>query len=160
MHRFSTAALLVLAACQTSPPPAPYSARQIAVLEEQGFVQVGDGWELGMSDKLLFPSNESNLGQPQSKIIEDLTQALLSVGVHGARVVGHTDSTGTEAYNDQLSLQRALAVKSAMTTAGMKDEEVRAEGAGETQPIETNATAAGRQENRRVVIVVTSVDAS
>lgn len=76
-----------------------------------------------------------------------------------AQVVGHTDSTGSEAYNQQLSERRATSVKVYLVEQGANNYQLSAIGRGETQPRETNATAAGRQLNRRVEIFVTPPDA-
>ena len=65
-------------------------------------------------------------------------------------VVGHTDSTGSEAYNQQLSEQRAQAVANFLRSRGVTPARIAAYGMGETQPIATNATPQGRQANRRV----------
>jgi len=160
VRRILFAAALAVTACQSAPPPAAFTPEQISVLRDNGFEQVGDAWELAFSNKLLFPFDQSALADGQAENIGTMTGALLGVGVHGAKVVGHTDSDGPAEYNDELSLQRALAVKSAMIAAGMKSGSIEAEGAGERYPVETNDTALGRQENRRVVVIVTSIDAS
>ena len=63
---------------------------------------------------------------------------------------GHTDSVGTAAKNQQLSEKRAQAVRDFLVGAGVPSDRVTAVGRGEEQPIATNKTAAGRQQNRRV----------
>lgn len=69
-------------------------------------------------------------------------------------VIGHTDSVGSDAYNQRLSEQRAEAVVSYFASVGVQRERLRAEGRGETEPRDTNATEAGRQLNRRVELYV------
>ncbi|MFA7386269.1 MAG: OmpA family protein [Thiohalobacteraceae bacterium] len=69
-------------------------------------------------------------------------------------VVGHTDSVGSDAYNQRLSEQRAAAVVDYLASTGVVRERLRAEGRGETEPRESNATEAGRQLNRRVELFV------
>ena len=69
-------------------------------------------------------------------------------------VVGHTDSVGSDAYNQRLSEQRAQAVIDYLASAGVARDRLRAEGRGETEPRDTNATEAGRQLNRRVELYV------
>ena len=69
-------------------------------------------------------------------------------------VVGHTDSTGAEAYNQNLSLRRAQSVVDYLAARGVTRERLRAEGRGEREPRASNATEAGRQLNRRVEIFV------
>jgi len=69
-------------------------------------------------------------------------------------ITGHTDDTGSDAYNFDLSERRAAAVGSILTDAGVAFSRVRTLGAGENQPIASNATDAGRAANRRVEIVI------
>ena len=71
-----------------------------------------------------------------------------------AEIVGHTDSTGSEAYNQQLSERRAMAVKVYLLEQGVGVDQLTSYGKGETQPVDTNETEAGRQLNRRVEILV------
>ena len=153
--------LLVVAACQTVPvaPQGPYSPEQVAVLKQYAFQEVGDDWALGMDGKLLFPTDDSDLGEDQAQNIGQMARSLLTVGIHGARVEGHTDSTGTARYNQELSTRRAEAVKQALISGGMADGRVEVIGKGATQPIESNRTAAGRSENRRVVVIITPANA-
>ncbi len=73
------------------------------------------------------------------------------------RVEGHTDSTGSEAYNLKLSQERALAVKRALVGRGVDPARIEVVGYGESKPIATNSTEAGRQMNRRVNIVIIPV---
>ena len=149
----------LLAACQTVPPPSGLNARQIEVLRQNGFIQHGDDWELGMPDRLLFPTDQSRLASDQIDRLARLATALSDVGIKGATIEGHTDSTGAAQYNRTLSLRRAEEVERALTGGGMLGRAIRATGVGEADPIESNATAEGRQQNRRVVIVITAADA-
>jgi outer membrane protein OmpA-like peptidoglycan-associated protein len=70
-------------------------------------------------------------------------------------VVGHTDNVGGAAYNDQLSQDRAMAVARELIAFGTSPSRIRVMGRGYREPIATNASAAGRAENRRVEIVIT-----
>ncbi len=144
----------LLAACQSAPPPSGFSAAQIALLQSEGFVETGLGWELSMPERLLFPSNESSLPADQQKRITDIATKLVSVGIATARVEGHTDSTGTSAYNLTLSQARAEAVAAPMQAGGMRFTADQVVGRGETLPLSSNTTAEGRQDNRRVVVIV------
>jgi OOP family OmpA-OmpF porin len=69
-------------------------------------------------------------------------------------VVGHTDSIGTEEYNQELSVRRANAVKEFMVSEGIDPGIIDVKGMGEADPVASNSTAAGRAENRRVEISV------
>lgn len=70
------------------------------------------------------------------------------------RVEGHTDSRGTSEYNMDLSIRRANAVKNLLVQRGVADSRIEAVGYGETLPVATNDTEAGRQRNRRVEIKI------
>lgn len=72
-------------------------------------------------------------------------------------VIGHTDSTGSESYNQQLSERRARSVADYLARRGVDSRRLRIEGRGETEPRATNATEAGRQLNRRVEILIKPV---
>ncbi|MEO0343808.1 MAG: OmpA family protein [Pseudomonadota bacterium] len=72
-------------------------------------------------------------------------------------VIGHTDTTGTAAYNQSLSKRRADAVAAQLISNGVGSQRIRAYGRGEVDPIASNGTAQGRQANRRVEIVITPV---
>ena len=74
--------------------------------------------------------------------------------------VGHTDSVGSTAYNQALSLRRADAVKAYLVSQGLEQARLYTEGKGETQPVADNASAAGRASNRRVVIEVVGTRAA
>ena len=76
-------------------------------------------------------------------------------GVTAISVVGHTDSRGSEAYNQSLSERRAATIAS-MLQSRYADANVTSKGMGETSPIATNDTAAGRQSNRRVEVQITA----
>ena len=69
-------------------------------------------------------------------------------------VEGHTDSVGTDDFNQSLSERRAESVKSYLTQQGIPAASIRSRGLGEGQPVATNDSATGRQQNRRVEVVV------
>ena len=148
-------ALLALSGCQT-PPPKGLSPAQVAVLKQQGFELTDDGWAFGLSGKVLFGSDVESLNAPSTVIVERIGKALLGVGIDRVRVDGHTDASGKESYNQQLSLRRAKSVATVLTRVGMKEENIQLRGLGSSQPVTANDTAAGRTENRRVSIVVST----
>lgn len=149
--------LLAAAACQTV-PASGLSTRQVAVLKQLGFRQMGANWELGLADRLLFPFDSDEMAPAQRERLGRVAGALAAVDIVGARIEGHTDSTGSSTYNVALSQRRAGAVKAAIVAGGLADGAVRASGLGEAAPVESNATATGRQENRRVVVIVSPQD--
>lgn len=141
----------VLAGCRSGLTPA-----QIALLKRQGFELTDDGWEFGLSDKLLFGTNEATLAPGQRDSIAQLARALLSVDIHRLRVEGHTDDYGTAAYNQALSERRAQAVADALAAAGIPARDLQVVGMGKSAPVEDNRSSAGRRENRRVAVIVSN----
>ncbi|WP_434592582.1 OmpA family protein [Pseudomonas sp. R3-57] len=148
-------AVLVLSGCQSAPPKGLTPA-QVAVLKQQGFELTDEGWEFGLSGKVLFGSDVESLNPQSTEIVERIGKALLSVGIERVRVDGHTDASGKETYNQQLSLRRAKSVANVLGTVGMKQENIQLQGLGSSEPVASNDTAAGRTENRRVAIVVSA----
>ncbi|UQS16012.1 OmpA family protein [Pseudomonas sp. HS6] len=148
-------AMLALTGCQTAPQKGLTPA-QIAVLKQQGFELTDDGWEFGLSGKVLFGSDVESLNKQSTEIVERIGKALLGVGIERVRVDGHTDASGKESYNQQLSLRRAKSVGKVLTTVGMKEENIQLQGLGSREPVASNDTVAGRTENRRVSIVVSA----
>ncbi|WP_413793921.1 MULTISPECIES: OmpA family protein [unclassified Pseudomonas] len=146
-------ATLVLSGCQTAPPKGLTPA-QIAVLKQQGFELTDDGWAFGLSGKVLFGSDVENLNPASTEIVERIGKALLGAGIERVRVDGHTDASGSQAYNEQLSMRRAASVSKVLTSVGMREENVQLRGLGSSKPVASNDTASGRTENRRVAIVV------
>lgn len=145
--------VMALSGCQTAPPKGLTPA-QIAVLKHQGFELTEDGWAFGLSGKVLFGSDVENLNPASTEIVERIGKALLGAGIERVRVDGHTDASGSQAYNEQLSRRRAASVGKVLTGVGMREENVQLRGLGSSKPVASNDTASGRTENRRVAIVV------
>lgn len=149
------ASLFFLTACQTATSKkAGLSPAEIAVLKKEGFVQSAEGWEFSASEKLLFGSDEAVLTQSARQTVERIARLLISMEILNLRVDGHTDTTGSQTYNDQLSLRRAQAVAEAIETAGMPSGGMKVRGLGSRMPVVSNQTAEGRAQNRRVVLVI------
>ena len=151
-------ASLLLAGCAATPRPGsgPFSAAQVATMQRIGFDKSDRGWEFSVSDRLLFPTDGSDVRSGQVAMIGRMTRTLVDVGIRHVEVEGHTDRTGTVRYNDALSVKRASAVAAVMIANGMKREDLKVVGLGERYPVEPNKTAAGRRENRRVVVLITA----
>lgn len=145
----------MLAACQSVPAPTGFTPAQIAALKSEGFVEAGTGWALTFNERLLFASNESALQPEQEARIATLARNLTTVGITTARVEGHSDSTGASAYNLTLSQARAQAVAIPLQAGGMRFTPDQIVGRGEAVPMSSNDTVEGRQDNRRVVVIVT-----
>ena len=145
--------MLTLSGCQTAPQKGLTPA-QIAVLKQQGVELTEEGWAFGLSGKVLFGSDLEVLNAQSREIVERIGKALLAVDIQRVRVDGHTDASGQEAYNEQLSVRRANSVVNVLTQVGMRPENIQVRGLGSREPVASNKTRAGRTENRRVSIVV------
>ncbi|RZL92871.1 MAG: OmpA family protein [Variovorax sp.] len=92
--------------------------------------------------------------------LDDLVSKIKDVNLEVIIAVGHTDSIGTDAYNQRLSVRRAEAVKAYLVSKGIERNRVYTEGKGEKQPIADNKTKEGRAKNRRVEIEVVGTRAN
>lgn len=102
---------------------------------------------------VLFDTGKSSLKAGAYSTIERLATVLKEDPNRKVMIEGHTDSTGSEELNQQLSEARANAVRTALLERGVNDSQVTAVGKGESFPVATNDNAAGRQQNRRVEMV-------
>jgi OOP family OmpA-OmpF porin len=116
--------------------PAPASMKQSIVIQADA----------------LFDFDKSVLRPDGKKNIDDALAKLAGVDLEMVIATGHTDSVGTDAYNQKLSERRAAAVKDYLVSKGVASAKVTTIGKGESQPVATNKTAEGRQKNRRVDI--------
>ncbi|MFZ6875518.1 outer membrane protein OmpA [Undibacterium sp. Di27W] len=93
--------------------------------------------------------------KPEAKVkLDDMASKLKSINLEVVIAVGHTDSVGSDEYNQKLSIRRAEAVKAYLVSKGIEANRVYTEGKGKKQPVADNKTADGRAKNRRVEIEV------
>jgi outer membrane protein OmpA-like peptidoglycan-associated protein len=111
------------------------------------------GLVMTISGSVLFATGKSTLLPTAQKRLSDVASALRT-DPRSITIVGHTDSTGSDDTNQQLSQRRAEAVRTYLTTHGVSEDRVQAQGAGESQPIADNKSAEGRANNRRVEIIL------
>ena len=97
-----------------------------------------------------FQTNKAVLLESSKKILDEVAVSLMAHPEVKVEVGGHTDATGSDAHNLQLSEERATAVRNYLADKGVKPENLFVKGYGETTPIADNKTAAGRAQNRRV----------
>ncbi|MDO8284157.1 MAG: OmpA family protein [Rhodoferax sp.] len=99
--------------------------------------------------------------KPEGKAkLDDLTSKVKGINLEVIIAVGHTDSVGTDTYNQKLSVARSEAVKAYLVSKGIEKSRVYTEGKGEKQPVADNKTAEGRSKNRRVEIEVVGTRSS
>ena len=101
-----------------------------------------------------FDFDKSVLKADGKAKLDDLVSKLGGINLEVIIAVGHTDSIGSDAYNQKLSIRRAEAVKAYLVSKGIETNRVYTEGKGEKQPVASNKNAAGRAKNRRVEIEV------
>ncbi|MFZ2648552.1 MAG: OmpA family protein, partial [Burkholderiaceae bacterium] len=113
-----------------------------------------------VSEKVTFAADaffdfDKSVLKPEGQAkLDDLVSKIKSINLEVIIAVGHADFTGTEEYNQKLSVARSEAVKAYMTSKGIEKNRVYTEGKGEKQPVADNKTTEGRQKNRRVEVEV------
>ncbi len=128
--------------------------RQMAALQAE---QTERGMVLTLGD-VLFDVDEATLAPAAARNIAKIAGFMRNYPERKALIEGHTDSMGDYGYNLDLSRDRAFAVRDALVDAGIDASRISTQGFGETLPVASNASAAGRQENRRVEIVFPDSD--
>jgi len=110
--------------------------------------------KITMNSEVSFDYNSTQLKPAFSSTLDKVADILNRYPRSSIRITGHTDNRGTASYNQQLSEQRAQAVKNYLGDRGVDPRRITAEGRGELQPRDSNETEAGRQLNRRVEMLV------
>lgn len=132
--------------------------RKARELEEQlgdaDVQRVGEGINVTFDSGLLFGFNSSDLQSGAQQNLAKFAESMNEFEETNILVVGHTDSKGSEEYNQSLSERRAQSAADFLLQQGLSEARIQIEGRGETEPIATNDTAEGRQENRRVEVAI------
>ncbi len=117
-------------------------------------VRNGDNITLNMPGNVTFATDSSDLSPAFFNVLNSVGKVLEEYEQTVVEVAGHTDSTGSDAYNQGLSDRRANSVSSYLAGQGVISERLITLGMGETRPVSDNSSAAGRQANRRVEITM------
>jgi outer membrane protein OmpA-like peptidoglycan-associated protein len=125
-------------------------ADRIAELEAE---QTARGLVLTLSD-VLFDVDKADLKPGAQRAIDELSRFLNEYSERNVLIEGFTDNTGSDQYNQGLSSHRSASVKSALVARGISDMRIQTLGYGEYFPRANNGTAAGRQQNRRVEVII------
>ncbi len=125
------------------------SLKEMAAVKEEA-----RGVVITLSGAVLFATGEHKLLPIAKEKLNEVAQALIDQGYGKIIVEGHTDSQGSESFNEELSLKRANAVRSHLVSQGIEADKIVAKGLGESRPVATNRTPEGRANNRRVEIIV------
>ena len=133
-------------AAPPAPAPAPKPAAKPAPTPVKEKVTMAADAHFDFDKAVLKPEGKAKL--------DDLVGKLKAVNLEVVIAIGHTDSIGSNAYNQKLSVRRANAVKAYLVSKGIEANRIYTEGKGETQPIADNKTKEGRAKNRRVEIEV------
>jgi outer membrane protein OmpA-like peptidoglycan-associated protein len=120
--------------------------------------RVGEGIKITFPAGILFDVNSTELKGAAKKDIEDLSKTLQKYKDTNILVEGHTDNTGTDQYNQQLSEKRAETVSNFAKSLGVEGSRFSTMGYGESQPVADNSSVEGRHENRRVEIAIYAND--
>lgn len=115
---------------------------------------MGDYLVVNMPQDVLFSVDSASLRPDLTRDIKAVAGNLMRYPNSQIQIVGHTDNTGSAAYNQDLSQRRAVSVAQVLRESGVPNARITAFGRGEDQPIASNLTEQGRAQNRRVEIII------
>jgi outer membrane protein OmpA-like peptidoglycan-associated protein len=116
--------------------------------------RVGEGIQVTFASGLLFAFDDEQILPAAAENLRNLAASLNQYPNTNVLIVGHTDASGTADYNQALSERRAQAAADFLVSQGVSASRLRTVGRGETEPVATNATDAGRAQNRRVEVAI------
>jgi len=131
-------------------------AKLRAELERTGVsvTRDGDNITLNMPGNITFATNSADLNAGFFDVLNSVGLVVNEFDQTVIEVAGHTDNTGSDEYNQQLSQRRASAVATYLGTRSVRSDRIIPVGSGETHPVATNDTESGRQSNRRVELTL------
>jgi outer membrane protein OmpA-like peptidoglycan-associated protein len=121
--------------------------------------RVGEGIEVTFASGLLFAFDSDQILPTAGTNLTELAKSLNRYPDSQLLIVGHTDNVGDAAYNQRLSERRSASAATYLATQGVVRTRLAASGKGETEPVATNDTDAGRQQNRRVEVAIYASEA-
>lgn len=127
-----------------------------AQMEGAQVERVGEGIRVTYASGILFTTASSTLSSEARTNIQKMAEILQKYPDTDILVEGHTDSDGSDSYNQTLSERRAQAVADYVTSLGVTASRFKTAGYGESQPVASNDTTTGKQANRRVEIIITA----
>jgi len=119
--------------------------------------RMGDNITLNMPSNITFALNSADLNQQFFNALDGVSMVLKEYDKTVIEVAGHTDSSGSDQYNQALSERRAQAVAGYLGSHGVKTQRLITIGAGEAHPVASNDTEQGRSQNRRVELTIVPV---
>ena len=140
------------AATAPPPPPAPKPEAKPEAKPAPKPAPVAE--KVTLAADVLFDFDKSILKNEGKNKLDDLATKVKAINLEVVIAIGHTDSIGSDAYNQKLSVRRAESVKAYLVSRGVEPNRIYTEGKGEKQPVASNKTGDGRQKNRRVEIEV------
>jgi OOP family OmpA-OmpF porin len=131
------------------PPPPPPAAAPAPAAKPKPVAE-----KVTLAADVLFDFDKAVLKPAGKEKLDDLAAKVKAINLEVVIAIGHTDSIGSDAYNQKLSVRRAESVKAYLVSKGVEPNRIYTEGKGEKQPVASNKTKDGRQKNRRVEIEV------
>jgi len=141
-------------AAAPAPAPAPTAPAATPAPAPAAVVAAPVSEKVTFAADAFFDFDKSVLKAEGKAKLDDLVGKMRGINLEVIIAVGHTDSVGSDSYNQKLSVRRSEAVKAYLVTKGVEKNRVYTEGKGEKQPVADNKTGEGRAKNRRVEIEV------
>jgi outer membrane protein OmpA-like peptidoglycan-associated protein len=151
---FSDTASIVVAGHPPAPPPppppaAPEPPKRVEVQQDQIVIR----------EKIQFETDQAVIKPESFDLLNEITSVVTAnPQLKRLSIEGHTDSTGSDKYNQKLSDKRAAAVRTYLVEHGIAPERLVSKGWGEAKPLADNASEAGREQNRRVEFIIVEQD--